>query len=529
MKTVKTRPVISFVMILAMVLTLTMAPMSSYAVTSDHDRISVATGEPVVLQWDGPTSTGGAIVTNSAINYYPSSFVLYAYDTVTAPSSAGATLTFLYNTPGGDAYRVDLPNSATTISVTLADSEYGGNREYILRCQAPQGIAPGGTTPEYINGYLQVGQYATGTGWGSIFSNGTNSTGTTPKLLNGYESTGVSLGSGGGYVQFEFDDYVENSDDNPFGIDFIIYGNAFNGNPEAGAVKVSEDGTNWYDLAGSLYYNEKSINNVDVAYKISGTAIYYNFDGGGWTLFRNTASWWPTYGSTDYYGSVSGISTTFGGSVSIGDVVWNSPYEQITFQDLCLVKDTDNTDDYRFGYFDVRANGSNYGTAVNPYATAPTANTGGDGFDISWAVDEDGYPVDLAGIKYVRAYTTATLNTTGDAFTVPGIFGETSAEVCGIYTANGTGSGATMTAPVVEVNSVDQGLGLGNNMSTVDCTGLGTNTASISVSGGIYIFINGVATSSATIDLSDNQTHFAQIIVQSGTASPYIVVLELSK
>ncbi len=26
---------------------------------------------------------------------------------------------------------------------------------------------------------------------------------------------------------------------NPYGVDFVIYGNAFNGNPEAGAVQVS--------------------------------------------------------------------------------------------------------------------------------------------------------------------------------------------------------------------------------------------------------------------------------------------------
>lgn len=38
-------------------------------------------------------------------------------------------------------------------------------------------------------------------------------------------------------------------------MDFVVYGNAFNGNPEAGAVQVSENGTTWYELAGSKYYD----------------------------------------------------------------------------------------------------------------------------------------------------------------------------------------------------------------------------------------------------------------------------------
>ncbi len=548
MKKMKTRkPVISFVLILTLILS--MIPLTAYAdMDNDHDRISVATGEPVVLQWDSSTSTGGAIVTNTAINYYPSSFILYAYNTATTPSSTSATLTYLYNTPGGDAYRVDLPGSASTISVTLADSEYGGSREYILRCQAPQGAAPGGATPEAVNGYLPVGQYAIGSGWGSIFTNGTNLTGTTPKFLSGYQSTGVSLGAGGGYVQFEFDDVIENKSTNPYGVDFIVYGNAFNGNPEAGAVKVSTDGAVWYDLAGSLYYDPKSKNNVDVRFRkvittsegFETAGIYYKLGSGSWTKFNTNTSvaWWPEY-TVKGYGSVSGTSTLLtGSSVTVDDVDWGSPYEEITYEDICLVKDTDTTNDYQFGYFDVRANGSNYASAVNPYATAPTANSGGDGYDISWAVKENGEPIYLSGIKYVRAYTAACLNSTGDAFTVPSIFGETSAEVCGIYVANGTGSGTGTTDLVVLDANVDP-------PATIDTANMITETINITSSlTQVYgvasdepcVYLNGVnISSSCSLDepypievtlTTPGQTVYYQIITQNGTESPYITLLK---
>jgi hypothetical protein len=99
------------------------------------------------------------------------------------------------------------------------------------------------------------------------------------------------------------------------------------------------------------------------------------------------------------------------------------------------------TDYYRFGYVDVRRTGNSYGTAVNPYASLPssnpTAGPGGDGFDLAWAVDANGCPVGVGTVHFVRVYTSVLYNT--------GVFGETSTEVCGIYTAAGTGSGAATT------------------------------------------------------------------------------------
>lgn len=556
------KPVISFVLMLALVLTMTMAPMPVYAQWTDHDRISVATGEPVEVLWDGPTSTTGAIVTNTAIDYYPSSFVFYV-DTPTPPAvSNGGSATFLFSTSGGDAYRVNLPSTPSTITVELPDS-VDPDGVFILRCQAPQGTAPVATTPLAVNGYLPVGQFARGIIWGSIYSDGPHSSGSVVKFLNGYEDTGVSLGAGGGYVQFEFDNTVLNRDINPFGVDFIIYGNAFENNPEAGAVKVSADGVTWYDLAGSLYYDAKSKNNENVAYKkvtttsagFATTGIYYKLGSGNWTKFNTDTGvlWWPEP-ITEGYLTVSGIFAKFKNSnVTVGGVDWDYSVTNptITYNDVCLVKDTDDNDDYQFGYFDVRGNGSNYGTAVNPYATPPTANNGGDGFDISWAVDENGEPFYLAGIKYVRAYTTACLNTTGDAFTVPAQFGETSAEVCGIYAAKGTGSGITTTAPsILSVNYIDEleevvttsSISVPANMSaysymdTIRSIAASSEAITLEISitagSGENVFVNsakfsevgtsGVYTGTMGIPGS---TQDIRVIVQSGANLPYLFLL----
>jgi len=83
----------------------------------------------------------------------------------------------------------------------------------------------------------------------------------------------VSVG-GGGRLTLAFDHPVLDEPDNPFGIDVIVYGNAFfniegggswlNGNPsnttitgvvesEPGLVSVSQDGTNWFSLAGGPF------------------------------------------------------------------------------------------------------------------------------------------------------------------------------------------------------------------------------------------------------------------------------------
>ena len=451
--------------IIVMLLTLVMVFMMSSAVFAlswtDHDRISVQTGEPVYVVWDSSTSTTGSIVAVNS-SYYPSTFVFWVGDG-NAPVVSNGSATFLYETEtdlGNNttvtnrAYEISL-NGSGSITVTLDN-----NNVYTLSNLAPQGTAPTATLPTAFNGYLPIGQFATGSGWGSIHTDGTNLTGSTKKFLAGYCSTGISLGAAGGYTNYNL--YANNASTHPYGVDFIIYGNAFNGNPEAGAVKVygftspDDETGEWYDLAGSLYYGGSATtkNNKDVSWKIvvsnvdNDKGIWYQVtnagtapSSNGWTRFTKNYNWWPfadssgTISDNKGYGAINGI--TLGTALNNDDVSVNSAWTQITFKNVCLVKDTDTTNDYQFGYFDIQQNGSNYGTASNPYIIG-NSEYGGDGYDLSWAVDSNGEPVSLDHITKVRLYTCAAMNSTGTAFTVPSIFGETSAEVCGIYGVSGT-------------------------------------------------------------------------------------------
>ncbi|MBN1118072.1 MAG: hypothetical protein JXA77_12750, partial [Bacteroidales bacterium] len=70
----------------------------------------------------------------------------------------------------------------------------------------------------------------------------------------------VSLGAFGGYLIVGFDHSIENDPNNPYGVDFTIFGNAFTGWAEPGIVQVMKDvngnglpDDTWYELKGSDY------------------------------------------------------------------------------------------------------------------------------------------------------------------------------------------------------------------------------------------------------------------------------------
>ena len=180
------------------------------------------------------------------------------------------------------------------------------------------------------------------------------------------------------------------------------------------------------------------------------------------------------------------------------------------------------TDVYQWGYADVRVNGTAYGTAINPYASAASAESGGDGFDLSWAVDEDGVPHPMTSAKYIRVYSAVLFNA--------GVFGETSAEVCGLYrTDNVIANGAGVTAaPDVYINGnlfdLDEAESLGNNVYFYGDVGVyAQTTVAVDAPSTAKVFINGVAPS----DFEANEgTQAIQILVQDGDSAPFILVIK---
>lgn len=582
MKTSK--KMLSLLLIAAMLVSVLCMGVSA---TGTYDEVSIGTGEPVTINWTTAT-TGTVVNVDASTNYIPKSFLLWARNGLTV--KVGTTELTANGVGDTDSAYTVYTDATNEITITVLNGE---TVAYTITCPHYT-TAITGSYPSAVNGYLPVGQFArhNSFGWGTLFTDNTNKNPdtNTPKFLNGYVSTGVSLGMAGGYVQFDMgDNPIENNANNPYGIDFIVYGNAFVGNPEAAGVMVSNDGIKWYTLAGSRHYMngtkwDQKISYVRIegldqrALKSTFTAdgIYYSenynspseqtqsainaaISAATWHVVPATGtatalnlSYWPEWatrevttssGTTvqeEYYGNIwklgtnphiPAVATTETAKENNAGVNWDKAdktstkpngAEVITYSGLTLVPDDTQvlgsnptqaqmTDVYQWGYADVRVNGSAYGTAINPYASAASVGNGGDGFDLSWAVDENGEPVSISSAKYIRVYSAVLFNA--------GIFGETSAEVCGLYVANGTGSGTTTTAPTLKSGRTTYTLNAQRKTTLAAKTYTLTSSAD-------HVFVNGVEVSAASgysITLTAGMK--VQIIAQTGTESPFITVL----
>ena len=225
------------------------------------------------------------------------------------------------------------------------------------------------------------------------------------KSLVGKETELVCLGSYGGYVTFGFDHSVCNV---RHSYDFRIWGNAFaspsekngrlGGSCEPGIVMVSVDKNEnglpddeWYELAGSEYYKSSTIHNYQITYyrplshnvstHISNiSAITDSFyilwkDNMGNNGFLSQVS----YHRQDYYPLwITNDSITLSGTL----LPQNAVDESGNGTSYMLYA-------YDWGYVD---NAPNDSAILNS-------------FDISWAVDLQGKPVNLPCIDFIRIYT----------------------------------------------------------------------------------------------------------------------------
>lgn len=557
------------------------------------EPVSISEGEPVKIEWNKPNMKSGKVIPIEAgSKYIPSKFLLWVEGTNTVNTVVNGQTKSVpsYGTNGGNkSYVIETSTSTeTTINVSITESKHGAVGKYSIIC--PKATpAPTGTNPKTVCGYLPIGQFADPkAGWGAIYTDGTNKYDKTktPKFTKGYESVGVSLGMFGGYVQFDMgNNPIRNDDDNPYGIDFVVYGNAFAGNPEAGGVMVSNDGVNWYNLAGSRHYMDGTKKNANISYAkvinadenfnsaFKNKGIYCSYDyvptnstdskvvnaaikkatwqgipkiveaGGTAQLGYDPASigWWPEQKSRQY-GDIWKMkrpdTTTPGESgtdTHVGGITWNTEgvAEVITYKGVVSVPDdqvilmgkkataNQSTDSYQWGYVDVRGNGTDYGTAINPYASAASAVDGGDGFDLAWAVDAAGKPISLSSVKYVRVYNAVLFNA--------GVFGETSTEVSGLYMAKGEGSGAPSKEVVPVIKKGAESLVHSNaGETTVKAEG-GKITLKFT-SGAQHFYVNGEAVakdSEKTFDVPSGTTKYLQVISQNGTESPYVTVIKL--
>ena len=200
--------------------------------------VSISTGDPVFIAWNGTT---GTVAGRGGSSKIPGEFTLWVENPTSVTVNGTAQSASLQN---GTNYGYTITTSEdNTLSIVVV----AGGTTYTISC-GTKSHTLAGSAPTSVVSYLPLGQFANNSGWGYLGTKFVGPNKTAP------ETTGVSLGAFGGFIEFYFENGIEDKATNPYGVDFVIYGNAFNGNPEAGAVQVSVDGTTWYELAGSNYY-----------------------------------------------------------------------------------------------------------------------------------------------------------------------------------------------------------------------------------------------------------------------------------
>ena len=237
----------------------------------------------------------------------------------------------------------------------------------------------------------------------------------------------VSLGSFGGSVVLGFRRPVVNDPRNPYGIDFSLFGNAFDGSSEPGVVWVMKD-TNgngqpddtWLELAGSSSFHPGVRRNAGITWKplADGSAGWREGTTTG-LLRKNEFHVQPYYPQPDLFPGYPPDSVTLTGTLlplspSVEGGVIHIPT-------------------LGFGYADNRPwnRAGELTDPDNPYTPDITEGAGGDPFDISWAIDAAGNYVFPDQIDFIRIVT-AVLS--GNS-----LLGEISPEVAAVVATAPTG------------------------------------------------------------------------------------------
>ncbi len=257
-------------------------------------------------------------------------------------------------------------------------------------------LLPIGIRAQYISQVMDYvpapGQFINSMPWGTPAS--------AASLVGGVNGS-LSLGAFGGSVIFRFEEAVENHPDNPYGIDFTIFGNATTEWSEPGVVWVMKDENEnsladdtWYELAGSDYHFSTSRRDYKVSYTNPGgeearDVPWSDSLGNSGTIKANSIHTQPYYPLSDSFPVIPGDSYELSGTLIQGAVDVDHPP---------LIKSLRRS----FGYADNQIRGKESHTLPdNPY-TSEVENSGGDAFDIAWAVDDAGTYVELDQIHFVK-------------------------------------------------------------------------------------------------------------------------------
>ena len=421
-----------------------------------------------------------------------------------------------------------------TQKIVLSYQDEEGNRidqdytVYLFKVGTTHGVLKG--TPDKIVDYLCLAsQYTSGgnTGWGIY--------GVFPEKINmgaGNWYTCISLGNFGGYMTFYYDNPITDDENNPYGVDFTVFGNSNGGASftEPGNVLVSEDGKKWYTLAGSEHYDANTRWNYEVTYSNNaGLANYKDNDGNsGEVSYKNSfgAMKYPTKNCYPLFDWKDGNENEI--TVS-GTRLYGSTGKKGDGLEL-----SGNGAMAAFGYVDVHKNSSTVagtGEDVN-LLTTPVGNPYmanydgyGDGFDLKWAVDENGNPVDVSNMKfhYVKVQTASFIN--------GGAIGEKSTEVSAMVrtTPEKESVGNTKAPKSITVDGKEITLSEDKNVYYASVKDDSNYTVEVTPeSEDANVYINNERTLTRKYDALPDKG-IVRIIVQDGKKNPVIYYIHVIK
>ena len=359
--------------------------------------------------------------------------------------------------------------------------------------------------------------------------------------MGGNASGPVSLGGFGGYITYYYADPISDDPNNPYGIDFIVFGNAYRGNQEfgePGQVWVSEDGETWFALAGGMHYEDYANWEYTITYSRnddgSTTATaggnskrysfeypdplkypYHSFSEQDKNSMTFTGICFESSDEQDSSGSEMARHSGFG-YADQGSMGTRLPGED-SGQWFEILGDMNET-----GYEMLARN-----IALNPYAEYPSGNNVGrfsvptDGMDLAWAVDANGQPVTFAqGIHYVRIVTATNI--------VNQSLGEKSTEINMVRVAQAkeTEVGTTDAPAKITVDGVDVALQEGKFVYD-DVYVCDSFTVAVDAPETANVYINNTRDVSVNYDAMPNHG-IIRVIVQEGEKEPVIYILNLT-
>ncbi len=294
-------------------------------------------------------------------------------------------------------YTLPLKTGPTSLVVTSADNSYTATYSFAYSKKSALSV------PDKVVDYLCIGSQYTNANYGI-----------NPELtLSGNLK---SLGNFGGYITYYYEDPITDDPHNKYGMDFYVIGNSSELNidsmAELGQVYVSEDGETFYALAGSEHYEDKAIWDYTITYQKGSDEKAYWTDNYG-NAIDYAAKAWPTASCYPLSDVPSKDTYSFTGVVfksQLGTIMGNSS------------SSASYAAQSKFGYVDYYASNISGGAVadVNPYIASPSK---ANGFDLAWAVDENGRPIDVSGkaFHYIKIATASNI--------YAGAFAEKSTEV----------------------------------------------------------------------------------------------------